>query len=338
MELLVLLQVAYENQVPSIFNPFRGQYNSFRDLLFLGFLGFFFLSVIRYYGAKIFSDEQGLAVAKSEIMDSIAVALLILGIYTSLQAVEYVAQLAYPMYFSQGPVGMFDGFIIPTIWDTMVNSINLANKHALEATQASKGTRFSLSIFSYPIFGDTEFNDVKKVNELLFRSQLEASIAVALSVAYAAVNYIKDAAGYFLVVGLMARIFPVFRGVGAFLISLGLGFYYIYPLVTAMFLFGIPQIDFKSVESISIDQAFCRMKATGALILPEQDLAVGFRINLGNPQSVEEDFGLVISTDFLLSQLVALSLTAMFINNLTLILGKGLYVGSNITSVLNRMI
>lgn len=330
--------VEYTTITPSIFAPFQSEYDTYKGYLAIGAVAFFFLSIIRYYGAKIFSDDQGVAQAKAEIMDAIAVALLLGGIYVLLQLVEYVAALAYPNYFRGGPVDMMEGFILPTIYNAMRDASNAAKKHAFEAGRALKAGKFTISVFSYPVLGDTSFSEIKKANELLLRAKLETSIAVGLSVAYAVVNYIKDAAGYFLIVGLVARLFPVFRGAGAFLISLGIGFYYVYPLVTAMFLFGIPQLSFESGSYVSIDQAFCKMRATGALVIPEQDLASGFQVNLGNPQSVEEDFGLIVSTEFLLSQLVALSLTAMFINNFTLILGKGLYVGTNITSALNRLV
>ncbi len=333
----------YTDITPSIFEALVGakgsaNYKLYQNYLAIGAVAFILLSVLKYFGAKFFSDEQGLLKAKAEIMDAVAVSFLLLGLYTFLQIVEYVAALAYPMYFENGPVDMLDNYIAPTIYRAMTDAAKAGQKHAFEAGKVLQAGRLGISVFAYPLTGDASFSQIKKTNELLLRAQLETSMAIGLSIAYAAVNYIKDAAGYFLIVGLIARIFPVFRGAGAFLISLGIGFYYIYPLVTAMFLFGIPQLSFNDSSYKNIDQSFCKMHATGALILPEQDISSGFSINLGNPQTVEEDFGLIISTEFLLSQLVALSLTVMFINNFTILLGKGLYVGTNMAAALNRLI
>ena len=111
--------IPYTTITPSIFNlpgTTPAEYKeTMTTTLLLGAIAFLFFNVIRYYLAIAFSDEAGVARAKAEIYDNIAVALLIIGIWVLLQITEYVAGLAYPEYFSSGPQGFFDGYVLPQI-------------------------------------------------------------------------------------------------------------------------------------------------------------------------------------------------------------------------------
>ncbi len=334
---MVIMQ-SYTTINPSIFSGLQNV-SGYEEILLIGSVTFLMFSAIRYMGAKIFGDEQSITKAKAEILDNIAVAFLFAGLWLLLQLIEFIAALAYPVYFgNQGPVGMFDNYIIPTIKQTRDTARALASQYASQAALKLSTAKNDVSIFSYPLLKGNEYSRIKDVNFYVLNAELNMSIAIGLSVALKAIQYIKDAAGYFFIYGLLMRIFPPLRAAGSLLLALAIGFYYIYPLTTAMFLFGIPTIKVDQSKITSIDQAFCSLRATGAVILPEQELSKGFDVTLGNPQTVEEDFGLVISTNFLLSQLVALSLTSMFVSNFSLILSRGIYSSAGIQTVLGRLL
>ena len=334
----------YEDIKPTIFGRLGNAEEvkrSYQDLLAIAAVSFLILNAMRYMIAKMFSDESGLQRAKAEIMDNIVVAVLVSAIYVLLQVLEFVTMAAYPTYFTgdEGPMGMIDGYIKPMLINTMSSAVNIVSIKSQQLDIQSSRLLKSVSFFGVPV-RSMLLNEgiIESINKLKFEIALNATIAVGLSVAFSAVEYIKTASIYFLFIGFVIRSIPSFRGAGAFLIALSLGFYYIYPLVTAMFLFGIPRISFETSKYVDLQQSFCTMEATGAVIIPEQDISKGFSITLGQPQSISEDFGLIVSTNFLISQFVALSLTAMFINNTTLLLGKGLYTSVSINNLLGRLI
>ncbi len=342
---LVLLNshLPYLSQEPTItafLSP--NEIASFEKLFLIGVIIFFAVAVLRYMFAKIFSDEQGVVKAKAEILDSIAVALLWAGLFLLFKIIEWLATIFYPFIFTptEGTIGFIESYLRPLVFDNMNSAFLLAMKNARLASNYLKEGGTTFSIFSYPILGDPSFSSIKRGNELIIRASIDTSIAVGLSVAYSALGYIKDSMGYFLIFGLILRVIPFFRAAGSFLIALSIGFYYVYPITTAMFFFGVPKLILEDKEEffVEADQAFCKLVATSALILPEQQLVRGFNPTLGEPQSIEEDLGLILSTEFLISQIVSLSLTAIFINNFSLILSKGIYTGADIGSLLNRLI
>ncbi|HLD59455.1 MAG TPA: hypothetical protein VI912_00550 [Candidatus Bilamarchaeaceae archaeon] len=91
----------------------------------------------------------------------------------------------------------------------------------------------SFSVMGVPVFQGSWFEKFYKSIEVVrFQNLITTEILIASNVMIDLVNYAKNnMLGLFLPIGVLLRGFYFSRGIGAFFISLGLGFYYIFPVI-----------------------------------------------------------------------------------------------------------
>jgi len=190
------------------------------------------------------------------------------------------------------------------------------------------GYSTQITLFGIPVFNgawmvDSIYNDVETYHSIAY---ICVNLMIALSAKLFLLQYINEnMLAVFLPLGIILRTFHFTRGIGAFFISLAIGFFFIYPTVTFM-------MDSSFMESLdepalpeTIVSGFCNIPMFGSFSFGSAALA-----SYGDRSSSAESIALshslssfvaTMQTGLLFNTLVAFAITVTFLRYGTMILG-----------------
>ena len=190
------------------------------------------------------------------------------------------------------------------------------------------GYSTQITLFGIPVFNgawmvDSIYNDVETYHGIAY---ICVNLMMALSAKLFLLQYINEnMLAVFLPLGILLRTFHFTRGIGAFFISLAIGFFFIYPTVTFL-------MDSSFMESLdepdppeTIVSGFCNIPMFGSFSFGAAALAsYGERSSSASSASLSQDlasFVATIQTGILFNSLVAFAITVTFLRYGTMILG-----------------
>jgi hypothetical protein len=286
----------------------------------LSVLVLFFIEIIHYMFAKMFMDQRGQTIAMAEIIDNIAIALIIIFLVFIVNGISVVLT---PQEYRQ-PINILA--IEQSKEQTLLmlaETEDVIRSAASDARWVLPLSSTYIGLMGIPVFQGSWFGGIyRRVSEVQFLTQKGTELAVFLSAEYYVLDYIsKYMLSLFLPIGIVLRAMKLTRGLGALLISISIALYYIYPSILWFASTGFvappksPMIETETVCNyptyLSIGRGFDLDFSSFSM----QSVQMGIR-----HKSMQE-FITSVFYQLLLGNLAALSLAFVFIRFATVILG-----------------
>ena len=197
----------------------------------LSVLILFFIEIIHYMFAKMFMDQRGQTIAIAEIIDNIAIALIIIFLVFIANGIS--AALTFPQQAKQ-PIN-----ILAIEQSKEQTLLMLASTEEILKSAASDArwvlplSSTFIGLMGIPVFQGNWWGAIyRRASEVQFLTQKGTELAVFLTAEYYLLDYIsKYMLSIFLPIGIVLRAMKLTRGLGALLISISIALYYIYPSI-----------------------------------------------------------------------------------------------------------
>ncbi len=190
----------------------------------------FFIEIIHYMFAKMFMDQRGQTIAIAEIIDNVAIALIIIFLIFIIDGIS--TALTFPGI--ERPINILA--IEQSKEQTLLmltSTQEILNSAASDARWAMPLYSTYLGLMGIPVFQGSWWSGIyKRVSEVQFLTQKGTELAFFLAAEYYVLDYIsKYMLAIFLPIGIVLRAMKITRGIGALFISIAIALYYVYPSI-----------------------------------------------------------------------------------------------------------
>jgi hypothetical protein len=321
---------------------FYGDWNKYwQFMVAIAGIAALLIHILFYMFAHALSIKELEVYSKSEILQilaTIAMAGFLVFIVNGVQEYLFSSGMVYGEIKCQGnkvKVGTKQDLIIKDMFDVV--RCRLQEKALDVAAVQDKVTQGTANIFNYlnlafSIFGVTVFRGdwdgatYKQVEQIRLTNQLATSMLVSMNAQLFLANYIKsNMLTIFLPVGILLRSFHFTRGAGAFMISLAIGLYFIFPTLFVLLDPGFVKLelpkDLGMKTSAAATPCYPTMAAAVAIITNTPVTSPVVALASGNiKDQLSESY-----VSLIIHPLVALFLTLAFVRYLMTLLGGDTY-------------
>ncbi len=266
--------------------------------------------------------------AVSELLQTSATALIVVVLIAALvQAFEYVGGLGSITCGGEEITDPIDADMCRTT--ELLNTVSERYDYVRDADIApEQQTSLRISVVGVPVFVGSWMlpNIWKKVETYHSVAYICVNLMIGLSAKLFMLQYIREnMLTVFLPLGIILRTFHFTRGIGAFFISIGIGFFFIYPTVTFIMDSSFSEsLDGAGLPEI-ITTGMCNMPMFGSFSYGSAALAqYGSRSDLASQVSLSKNLSQFVAdlqTVLLYNNMVAFALTLTFLRYSTTILG-----------------
>ena len=287
----------------------------------IGIIIGFLINLISLMLAKGFGDERSILMAKANLIDALGTGMLVVAITTifliSDESLKFLSNSLGVQDYSQIIDYVYSSF---DVLSSSVYSAIAKAKISLDGWLSLSS--FSISIFTIPVstllFNSIVFEHATRYAYIIYDA---VPIEIGLSTVKLLLKFIIEATPYILGVGVLLRSFDPSRALGAAMIALALGSYFVFP--STLYILQNRTVPLMAwTESKGVD--YCGLKTLGVLSLPN-DVFSSLKSPLSESLSSSdvEEFIKVMHLSLLIDYAVATGITFMFIFYTSLILSKG---------------
>ncbi len=288
---------------------------SFYYIVSVGFFIGLLLSLLKYLVAKLFSNEQMVMMSKLDIIDNAAITFLLFTLIT--------------LFFTSDKLFIFlsnNGLNIQTLWQSIIENISNLNSqlealldssiNAINGLSALNSISFSIANVPLSAYFLTNaiYNQAVKYTYIIYSL---TSLTIALNVAIETMKYIQLATPYILSFGIMFRAFNPTRALGASLIGIALGSYFVFPISLYML---------QSRETFTVNFVGISSDECGVVNINDMDSSQNPTTILQNLSIQSESIKSFVKTlyiNMLLDYSISIGVSLMFIYYTALILSQG---------------
>lgn len=296
---------------------YAGWQEEFGMIALLSTTIFFLINIIKYMFARLFLDQRMMIASVAEILDNIAVAFAVVFLVFIINGVDsYFSYDGQPIHI----IALDEAKLHTKI---LLNALDSIYDYAVDD---AAGTYILYSFYfgtvGIPIYIGAWIPSIaKQLSTDMFLAQKTVELSVFLSAQYHVLEYIqRNMLSVFLPLGIILRSMKLTRGLGALFISIAIALYYIYPAL--LYLSGGGMM--APPKTPVVKETVCNYPTYLAF-------SRGFTLDLSqyayrSMQATSEMYTMqgFISAVFytiLLSNLVALSISFIFIRFASVVLG-----------------
>ncbi len=291
------------------------------SLTIIGVVIGFIINLIGLMLAKGFGDERTVLMAKADLIDALGTGMLVVAIislfFLSDEALKFLSSSLGVQDYSRIIDYMYSSF---DVLSTSVYSAITKAKSSLSGWLSLSS--FSFSLFSVPVtsllLNNIVFEQATRYAYIIYDA---VPIEIGIITAKLLIKFIVKSTPYVLGLGVLLRSFDPSRALGAAMIALALGGYFVFP--STLYILQsrtVPLIAWTESEGMS----YCGIKTLGVLSLPN-DVFNSLKSPLSESLSSSdvEEFIKVMHLSLLIDYAIASGITFMFIFYTSLILSKG---------------